>query len=97
MVPRGQALFLLAWADSAALAGGRFLISRDRLTYYMGGSTRDRALTAKQGPKAMFWHAMRLGQRLGLKTFDMGAVTPTEDRTTPIAPSISSSGIGAPR
>ena len=83
MVPRGQALFLLAWADSVALAGGMFLTSHDRLTYYMGGSTRDRALTGKQGPTAMFWHAMRLGQRRGLKTFDMAAVTPTQDRSHP--------------
>lgn len=79
MVPRREAIFLLARAEGRPLAGAMFLVSRDRMTYYHGVSTRDRDLTAKQGPTATFWHAMRLGRERGLVTFDMGAVTPTED------------------
>ena len=79
MVPRRQAVFLLARAGSTPLAGGVFFLSPERMTYYHGVSTRDRVLTRKQGPTAMFWHAMCLGQRWGIKTFDMAAVTPTED------------------
>jgi len=83
MVPRRQAVFLLARTGSTPLAGGVFFLSQDRMTYYHGVSTRDRTLTGKQGPTAMFWHAMRLGQRWGIKTFDMRAVTPTEDPRHP--------------
>ncbi len=83
MVPRRQAVFYLARADGTPLAGGLFLLSRDRMTYYHGVSTRDRALTGKQGPTAMFWHAMCAAQRMGLTTFDLGDVTPTEDPSHP--------------
>jgi hypothetical protein len=79
MVPRGQAMFLLARAGGVPLAAQMYLVGPDRLTYYHGASTRDRELTPKHGPTAIFWHAMRLTRERGLPVFDMGAGTPTTD------------------
>jgi len=78
MVPRGQALFLLARWHAMPLAAQLYLIGPSRLTYYHGASTRARELTPKQGPTAIFWYALRLARDLGLP-FDMGAGTPTSD------------------
>jgi hypothetical protein len=83
MVPRRQAVLLLARAGDAALAGGTFVMNEDRFAYLHGCSTRDRALTPKQGPTAIFWHAMALARTWGCTVFDMGAVTPTADREHP--------------
>jgi lipid II:glycine glycyltransferase (peptidoglycan interpeptide bridge formation enzyme) len=83
MVPRREAVLLLARAGETPLAGGLFFVSKERMTYYHGGSTRDRAVTAMHGPTAMFWHAMRLAHARGLRQFDLGAVTPTEDTGHP--------------
>jgi hypothetical protein len=83
MVPRRQAVLLLARAGDAALAGGTFVTNEQRFAYFHGCSTRDRALTPKQGPTAVFWHAMALARAWGCTLFDMGAVTPTEDRDHP--------------
>src|SRR5574341_11102 len=83
MVPRRQAVFLLARAEASPLAGGVFFLSPERMSYFHGVSTRDRALTGKQGPTAMFWHAMCLGHLWGIKRFDMTSVTPTEDPRHP--------------
>jgi hypothetical protein len=83
MVPRGEAVFLLARAQGCPLAGGLFLVSRDRMSYYLGASTRDRALTARHGPTAVFWEGMRLARVRGIPTFDLGAVTPTDDPRHP--------------
>jgi hypothetical protein len=80
MVPRGQALFLLARAEGQPLAAQMYLIGADRLTYYHGASTRNRELTPKHGPTAIFWHAIRLAAKRRLRVLDMGAGTPTIDR-----------------
>src|SRR5207248_1382664 len=40
MVPRGEAIFLLARIDACALAGALFLVSRERMSYFHGVSTR---------------------------------------------------------
>jgi GNAT acetyltransferase-like protein len=80
MVPRRQALFLLARADGVPLAAQMYMVCADRLTYYHGASTRARELTPKHGPTAIFWHALRLTRDRGLAVFDMGAGTPTSDR-----------------
>lgn len=83
MVPRRQAAMFIARADDTPVAGGLFMISTDRFVYLHGCSTRDRALTPKQGPSAMFWHAMRSARAAGCSVFDMGAVTPTDDPSHP--------------
>jgi hypothetical protein len=83
MVPRKQAVILIARADDRPLAGGAFVMNADRFAYLHGCSTRDRALTPKQGPTAVFWHAMRLARNHGCTTFDMGAVTPSDDPSHP--------------
>lgn len=80
MVPRGQALFLLARAKGEPLAGHMYLVSNDRMTYYHGGSTRDRELTPKHGSTAAFWHALRLARDRNIATFDFGGASPTTDR-----------------
>jgi len=80
MVPRGQALFLLARADGEPLAGQMYLVSKDRLTYYHGGSTRCRELTPKHGSTAAFWHALRLARDRDIGIFDFGGASPTTDR-----------------
>jgi lipid II:glycine glycyltransferase (peptidoglycan interpeptide bridge formation enzyme) len=79
MVPRGQAVMFLARADGAPLAAATFVLSPDRCVQIHGASTRDRALTPKNGPTAVFWEAMRHATERGCTTFDMGAVTPTDD------------------
>jgi hypothetical protein len=83
MVPRGDALFVQAQAGGRALAGGLFFVSLERMTYYHGASTRDRAVTALNGPTAMFWHALTLARKRGIRQFDLGAVTPTDDPAHP--------------
>lgn len=83
MVPRGEALFLLAWAGRRALAGGLFFVSSRRMSYYHGASTRDRTVTALNGPTAMFWNALQLARTRGIAQFDLGAVTPTDDAAHP--------------
>ena len=83
MVPRRQAVLLLARAGDVALAGGTFVTNEQRFAYFHGCSTRDRALTPKQGPTAIFWHAMAFARAWGCTVFDMGAVTPTDDRQHP--------------
>jgi len=83
MVPRRQAALFLARAGGRPVAGGAFLISPGRFVYLHGCSTRDRALTPKQGPTAIFWHAMRVACAEGCAFFDMGTVTPTDDPNHP--------------
>ena len=75
MVPRGQAVFLIARAEERPLAGALFLKSAERLTYYHGVSTRDPELAPSQGPSAIVWHAMRLARESGIGCFDHGAVS----------------------
>jgi hypothetical protein len=79
MVPRRQAVMLLARAGEAPLAAATFVLATERCVQIHGASTRDRALTPRNGPTAVFWHAMRHAAENGCTTFDMGAVTPTED------------------
>lgn len=79
LVPSGAARFYLGWYKDQVLAGCLFLCSSDTMLYYLGGSTRDRELTAKQAPAAVFWHAIREARRLGMTRFDFGGCTPTED------------------
>lgn len=74
MVPRGQALMLLARADGRPLAGHVYFVSPERLIYYHGGSTRNRALTPKQGPTAVTWHAIERARARGDRVLDMGGV-----------------------
>lgn len=83
MVPHRQAALFIARADGIPVAGGLFLASRDRFVYVHGCSTRDRELTPKQGPSALFWHAIRFARDHGCSEFEMGAVTPTEDPKHP--------------
>lgn len=83
MVPRGQALLLLARAGDRPLAGGLFFRTGPYLTYFHGVSTREPELARFQGPSAMFWHAMRHARSEGLRYFDHGAVTVTDDPNHP--------------
>jgi hypothetical protein len=83
MVPRRQAVLLVARAGHTPLAGALFLTTPDRFVHVHGCSTRDRALTPLQGPTAVYWHAIRLACARGCAALDLGAVTPTEDRGHP--------------
>jgi hypothetical protein len=83
MVPRGQAVLLLARAGARPLAAATFVITEPRFAQIHGCSTRNRTLTPKQGPTFVFWHAMRYARARGCATFDMGAVTPTGDARHP--------------
>lgn len=83
LTPIGAARFYLAWHEDRPLAGCIFLCSSDSMLYWRGGSVRDRSLTAKQAPAAIFWHAIRAARAEGLKTFDFGGCTPTEDPSDP--------------
>jgi hypothetical protein len=83
MVPRDQAVLFIARTDAAPLAAAAFAMSGERFTQVHGCSTRARALTPKQGPTFIVWHAMRYAHARGCRTFDMGAVTPTDDPSHP--------------
>jgi hypothetical protein len=83
MVPRHQAALFIARAGETPVAGSLYMMNGNRFVYLHGCSTRDRALTPKQGPTAIFWHAIRFARAHGCAIFDMGAVTPTDDRTHP--------------
>ncbi|HEY5726355.1 MAG TPA: GNAT family N-acetyltransferase [Methylomirabilota bacterium] len=77
--PAGTMRFYVAWFRGEPLAGCLFTYSDTTMLYYLGGSTRDRELTAKQAPAAVFWHAIREAKRLGFSRFDLGGCTPTDD------------------
>ena len=79
MASTGAARFYVAWHDTAPLAACVFLTHADTMLYYLGGSTRNRELTTKQAPTAVFWRAIRDAKRLGVRYFDLGGCTPTED------------------
>jgi hypothetical protein len=83
MVPRGHAIMFLARAGNAPLAAATFVMGSSRFAQIHGCSTRARTLTPKQGPTFIFWHAIRYACANGFRTFDMGAVTPTDDPTHP--------------
>lgn len=83
MVPRRQAALFIGRAGERPVAGALFMTGPDRFVYLHGCSTRDRALTPKQGPTAVFWHALRCARARGCTVFDLGAVTPTDDRSHP--------------
>jgi hypothetical protein len=83
MAPSGAARFYLAWHEDRPLAGCVFLCSRDTMLYWHGGSVRERAVTAKQAPAAIFWHAIRTAQAERLRWFDFGGCTPTENPSDP--------------
>jgi lipid II:glycine glycyltransferase (peptidoglycan interpeptide bridge formation enzyme) len=83
MVPRRQALLLVARAGDAPVAGGTFVTTSEQFVHLHGCSTRDRLLTPKQGPTAIFWHAMQLARAAGCAVFNMGAVTPSDDPDHP--------------
>ena len=83
MVPRGQAVMLIARLGDVPLAGSVFITARDRFVHFHGCSTRDRALTPKQGPTAIYWRAIELARAAGCTWLNMGAVTPTEDPAHP--------------
>lgn len=81
--PTGTARVYLGLHKGQPVAGSIFLCSRDTMLYWRGGSVRDRDMTAKQAPAAVFWHAIRNAQHSGLAWFDFGGCTPTEDPQDP--------------
>jgi hypothetical protein len=83
MVPRRQAVLLIARGGDAPLAGGAFITTPEEFVHLHGCSTRDRALTPKQGPTAIFWHAMQMARAAGCTRLNMGAVTPSDDPAHP--------------
>jgi len=83
MASTGAARFYVAWHGTAPLAGCVFLTHADTMLYYLGGSTRNRELTAKQAPAAVFWRAIRDAKRVGVRYFDLGGCTPTDDVDDP--------------
>jgi len=83
LVPVRAAKFYVAWMNDVPLAGAVFLCSAERMLYFSGASTRDRAWTAIQAPTTVLWHAIRDAQALGMRTFDLGGCTPTEDPADP--------------
>lgn len=83
MVPAGHARIFLARHEGRLIAGNLFLIHGDTMLYYQGASTRDRAQTLRQAPAACFWAAIRAARALGLRRFDFGGCTPTDDPGDP--------------
>jgi len=83
LVPVRAAKFYLAWMNDVPLAGAVFLCSGDQMLYFSGASTRDRAWTAIQAPTTVLWHAIRDARQLGMRRFDLGGCTPTDDPDDP--------------
>ena len=83
MVPAGHARIFLARFDGELIAGDLFFIHGDTMLYYQGASTRDRAHTLRQAPAACFWAAIRAAKAMGLRRFDFGGCTPTDDPNDP--------------
>jgi hypothetical protein len=83
MIPAGHAQLFLARHAGELIAGNLFVIHGDTMLYYQGASTRDRAQTLRQAPAACFWAAIRAARARGLKRFDFGGCTPTEDPSDP--------------
>jgi hypothetical protein len=83
MVPRRQAILFMARAGTTPLAAATFVMTSEHMALIHGCSTRDRALTPRQGPTFLYWHAMRHARARGCRTFDMGAVTLTDDPNHP--------------
>jgi len=83
MVPAGHARLFLGYHEGRLIAGNLFFVHGDTMLYYQGASTRDREQTLRQAPAACFWVAIRAARAMGLRRFDFGGCTPTEDRTDP--------------
>jgi hypothetical protein len=83
MIPAGHARIFLARHGGELIAGDLFVIHGDTMLYYQGASTRDRAHTLRQAPAACFWAAIRAARALGLRRFDFGGCTPTDDPSDP--------------
>jgi lipid II:glycine glycyltransferase (peptidoglycan interpeptide bridge formation enzyme) len=83
MVPEGTARMYLARRGVEPLAGCIILCGVGFGLYFAGASTRDRTLTALQGPTAVLWHAIQDLKRRGLVRFDFGGCTPTDDPGDP--------------
>lgn len=81
--PSGTARFYIGWYKDHPIACCLFLCTKETMLYYLGGSSRDRDLTAKQASSAIFWHAIREAKRLGMTRFDFGGCTPTDDPKDP--------------
>jgi Acetyltransferase (GNAT) domain len=83
MVPKGQAVFLLARHDERPIAGALYFVSRHRMSCFHEVSTRAPQLTYLQGPTAVIWHAMRAARARTVPRLDLGAVTPTMSAGAP--------------
>jgi peptidoglycan pentaglycine glycine transferase (the first glycine) len=83
MIPAGHARLFLARHGGTLIAGDLFVIHGDTMLYYQGASTRDRAHTHRQAPAACFWAAIRAARAMGLRRFDFGGCTPTDDPNDP--------------
>jgi lipid II:glycine glycyltransferase (peptidoglycan interpeptide bridge formation enzyme) len=81
MGQHGAAAFFLSEFEEQPLAAHVFFTVGDRFLYFHGASTRDRALTNKQGSASNFWSAILLAKELGFREFDLGGCTVTNDRT----------------
>jgi lipid II:glycine glycyltransferase (peptidoglycan interpeptide bridge formation enzyme) len=69
LVPAGIEHLLLAKYKNEVLAAYVFFIFKDTLYYPYGGSGRGHK--EKMPTYALFWEAIKLGKKLGLKKFDM--------------------------
>ena len=83
MAPAGHARFFLARHRGELVAGILCFVHHDTMLYFQGASTRDRSRTACQAPAACFWAAIQAARAAGLRRFDFGGCTPTDDVTDP--------------
>lgn len=74
MVPKEQAVFLLARHDGRPIAGALYLLSRQRLSCVHEASARAPELTYLQGPTAIIWHAMHVARARAVPSLDLGPV-----------------------
>lgn len=72
---------LFAAQEEDLLAGAIITISGRTATYLFGASSSEKRNL--MGPYAVHWGGMRLARSRGCHTYDMGAVSPTEDPAHP--------------
>ncbi len=70
LAPRGMFKIFLAHADEHYISACLFLLYKDRIIYWYGGT--DRAFSAYAPNELLLWHAMQWGQQNHFKLFDLG-------------------------
>jgi len=76
MVPRRQALCLIAVRQGEPLAGGLFTVKNGVMVYFHGCSARKDGQGSLQAASLLFLHALERAKLMGCQKFDWGGCSP---------------------